>query len=347
MVLALAVLVAAPNARAAYDPVGSGTTKLVLDQRFSLFLAANRIEVRTVAGARRSGSVFALPISSGRVDPRSGKGEVEQEGSLVLANARKRVPIRDLVVKTAHTPLVGKVGGSQLKLATASSLRFRRRGFGAIVSAKPLRLTAKVATRLNKKLRPAAPFVAGQAIGKLISAPQPSLTAILVQGRASLALDAAFKAKLDQRFVSVNPISPAELAPGPTLTFPILGGALAPDLSSGLLKLGGSIELLQLGAGQIFWAELEPDLDGALLSAEADLEPSPPFAGRQGPAPLLAAGSGTLSADPSRRTLTAAGIPLTLEAATADSLNAAFDAGGSAFEAGETVGALSFTAQGQ
>jgi hypothetical protein len=49
------MLLPAPVAGAAYDPIGSDATKLVLDQRFARFLAGDGIEVRAAAGARRSG----------------------------------------------------------------------------------------------------------------------------------------------------------------------------------------------------------------------------------------------------------------------------------------------------
>lgn len=248
----LGVLLTAPAAHAANDPLGSGTAKLVLDKGFAAFLKRDGVTLSATQGAKRKGNAFVLPVIGGSLDPVAGKGEIDAEGSLVFESSRKKVPLRNIAVKTKHSPLVAKVGGSQLKVATSAKLADERSGFGIQFSAKALKLSGKVATRLNKKLRPAVPFTEGQPLGSLIATPQPKLATVLDTGRATLVFDPAFLAKLESRFVSLNPIFPAEHAGG-TFTFPIsLGGQIAPDGTEGTLRSGGAIELLQLGAGQVF-----------------------------------------------------------------------------------------------
>jgi hypothetical protein len=56
------------------------------------------------------------------MDPTLGQGEIDQQGTLVFQSDRKKVPLRNLVLKTKHSPLIAKVGGSQLKIATSSKL---------------------------------------------------------------------------------------------------------------------------------------------------------------------------------------------------------------------------------
>ena len=73
-----------------------------------------------------------------------------------------------------------------------------------MLSASRLALSAKVATRLNKKLRPKVPFGAGQPVGSVIAIPQPKMATVLESGRATLLFDPAFVAKLESRFVSLN-----------------------------------------------------------------------------------------------------------------------------------------------
>ena len=110
---------------------------------------------------------------------RSRKGRSPSRG-------RKRVPLRKIALKTKHSPLIAKVGGSQLKIATSAKLSSKREGFGTFSAAKALKLTAKVATRLNKKLRPKVPFTQGQPLGTLTANAQPRLVAILARaGRPS------------------------------------------------------------------------------------------------------------------------------------------------------------------
>jgi hypothetical protein len=171
---------------------------------------------------------------------------------------------------------------------------------------------------------------------------------ILEAGRATFVLSSEFLAKLGALFVSVNPIFPAEHA-GPTFTFPlIIGGVLAPDASSGTLRTGGDIELLQLGGGQIFWHEFWADLGARVDSAEVNVQPSPPYAGKQGRVGVFdLAPGGSVTSDPKARTIGLSGVSLALEAQTAAILNQAFAGGTEVFKAGEVGGTLSFTAQGQ
>jgi len=344
---ALALLVLAPMAHATYDPVGSGATKLTLDRSFSSFLKRNGITLSAKAGATKKGSSFVLPVTAGNLDTTIGKGEIDSEGMLRFQGQRKKVLLRNIVVRTKPTPLIAKVGGSQLKIASSRKTSSERSGFGVSFSAKALKLTAKVATRLNKKLRPKTPFAEGQLLGTLSSSAQPRLTTILPQNKATLVLDATFVTKMDKHFVSINPIFPAEHQ-GSTFTLPIVGGgSLAPDGSEGELRTGGEMEFLQLGAGQVFWREQWLEIAERLDTAEVDVEPAPAFPGKLGRLGALEAPPFSLAADASRRTISASGIQLTLTAQSAQTFNEAFAEGKGDFSAGEVVGVLSFTAQGQ
>lgn len=335
-------------AGAAYDPVASGTATLTLDKSFATYLRRNGVELTATGPARRKGQKLALPVSGGEWDPTTGKGTLEAEGSLVFQGARGKVPLRDLVLKAKRTPLYAKVGGGQLKVAAAKKVAAARAGFGAKLTATKLALSAKVATRLNKKLRPREPFTANQPIGALTARAQPATVAVLPTGRASLAPTAAFLAKLDSLHVSVNPIAPAELAPGPLFSFPIVAaGQIAPSGTAGTLRTGGELEFLKLGAGQVFWREQWLDLGGRADLAEVDLRPSPPYGGKQGQVGILGIGAGGVSSDPAARTVSVSAAPLTLSAATAQAFNEAFAEGKAAFAAGEALGGVSFVAQGQ
>lgn len=343
-----AVLLIAPIARAAYDPLGGGTTKLVLDKSFAAFLEQDGITLTTKDGAKRKGTSYLLPISGGAFDPLKGKGEIDNEGVLAFQSQKKSVPLRNITLKTKHSPLIAKVGGSQLKLATSAKLSFKREGFDSSFAAQKLKLTAKLITRLNKKLRPKLSFEEGQLLGTILSQTAPKLTAVEAKNTATLVFNAAFMTKLDQRFVSLNPIFPAEHQ-GATFILPLVaGGLLAPDGSEGELRTGGTLEFLQLGAGQVFWKELWLDFATHSDTAEVDVEPTPSFPGKLSRVGVLDLGATSVSSDPGARTISAANAPLTLSSGAASTFNQAFAQGGpSAFSAGEGIGTLSFTAQGQ
>jgi len=335
------------TAQATYDPVGSGRAKLTLDRGFASFLKRNGIALRAKAGARGRGKAFVLPVTDGNLDTTIGRGEIDTGGTLLFTGRRKKVPLRRIVLRTQPTPIVAKVGGSQLKIASSRARSSRRSGFGTVFTARKLKLTAKVVTRLNKKLRPRIPFVAGQVLGTIQANAQPRLTTILPQGRATLVLDPAFVTKMDEHFVSINPIFPAEHQ-GSTFTLPIIGGGrLAPDGSEGELRTGGELEFLQLGAGQVFWHEQWLDLALSGDSAEVDVEPTPTFPGKLGRIGVLDAASFSVSADPSQRTISATNVQLTLTAQTAKTFNDAFATSKEDFQAGELLGALSFGAPGE
>lgn len=350
LIVACAALAFAPQAQASYDPLASGTTKLTLDRGLLSFLAQHGVKLEAKSPAKRKGAVVTLPVSGGEMDPLIEKGTIEQEGILVFKRGNRSLPLKKLTLKTKPSPVQAKVGGSQLKVAKAKKTATKRRGFGTTFTATDLQLSAKVATRLNKKLRLGKAFQAGQPIGSLVSTTEPLTTAILAQGRATLVPDPAMVAKLNGLFVSLNPISPAELAPGPAFTFPIVpGGEIAPNATLGTLRTGGAIEFLQQGAGQVFQHELWLDLVARATSAEVDVQPTPTFPGKLGRIRVLDVNmaAATVASSPKARTIAVSGAPLTLQAQTAATFNQAFAEGKATFATGEPFGTLSFTAQGQ
>jgi hypothetical protein len=335
-------------AGAAYDPIGGGTTRLTLDKAFLSSLKKQGVKVSAKAPAKLKGNAITLPVSGGKEDPTTGKGEVTHEGTIVFSKGNRKVPLRSIELKAKKTPLFAKVGGSQLKIASTKKLAAKREGFGSSYKATGLALTEKVATRLNKKLRTKDFFREGQLIGSLVSQPQAQRVAVLPQGQGTIVPDPAFLAKLKSLFVSLNPISPAELAPGPVLKFPIaVGGQIAPDASEGTLRLGGAIELLQLGAGQVFHKEYWLDLGARSTSADVDIEPTPAFPGKLGRVGVFDLGAGVVSSDPKSRAISVSSAPLALQASTAQTFNEAFAQGKAVFAAGEAFGVVSLAAVGQ
>jgi hypothetical protein len=347
--IALSLLLT-PTAQATYDPIGGGTTKLTLDKSFLALMKKQGVTLSAKAPAKRQGKTLLIPVSGGKSDPTIKKAEILQEGTLVFQKANRKLPLRDIELKAKQTPFFAKVGGGQLKVATAKSIASKREGFGSSLSAKGLQLTQKLVTRLNKKLRTKDAFKEGQLLGAIKSQTQPQRVTILAQGQGTLVPDPQILAKFKSLFVSLNPISPAELSPGPVLRFPIAaGGQIAPDASEGTLRMGGAIELLQLGAGQVFQSEYWLDLGAKSTSAEVDVEPTPAFPGKLGRIGVfgLDMTKATVSSDPKAMTISVVNAPLTLDAQTAQTFNDAFAAGKAVFVAGEAFGVVSFAGVGQ
>jgi hypothetical protein len=347
--LLLALLLLARAASASYDPIGSGTAKLTLDKGFAKLLKQNGVRLKARKGAQVKGSVVTLTAAGGKADPTIKKAEIDLGGELIFAGASKAVPLTKITLKTQHTPVIARVGGGQLKLLSASRVSLDRDGFGDRLRATKLKLTAKFAQRLNKRLQLDV-FAAGQLLGTLDASAQPSTLAVLPGGAATVAIDPAFAAKLKAFSTSLNPIAPAELMPGPVLVLPIsVEGTIAPDGRSGTLRTAGSVEFLRLGAGQVFWPATWLDLATGIASAELDAEPAATYGGKQGRVPILdfpLAGA-LIASDPAARTITFSGAPVTLQAASAELFNRAFAEGKAQFSPGERLGTLSFTAQTQ
>lgn len=349
LAMLLAIVSAGAPAEASYDPISSGTTTITLAKPFSSILAMHHVKVRLISGAKRSGGRFVFPASGGEVDPKLGTGTLEHAGTIIFSVGRRKVIWRDIEFKAKHAPLYAKVGGGQLKIATCRKLAYRRDGFSTSFSATGLRLTTKVATRLGKKLRLAKALEGGVPFGRIDIEANPATVHLQEEGNLSLAVDSAFYAKLNRLFVSLNPIAPAELAPGPTLSFPVgQESTLAPNTAAGTVKLGGSVELLQLGSAQVFWREVWLEPGSSRLLAETESLPSPPHPGKQPQNSLFTLQpGGIVSSNPALRTITLTGSPVTLTEAAASALNDAFGGSEAPFAPGEVVGSVSLFARGQ
>jgi hypothetical protein len=348
LLLAAFAVTATSSPAASYDPLGSGSAKLRLDSSFRSLLGHEGMRLVGRDGAKvMNGKTAVLPIGGGEADPIAGKVKAELGGELLLVGERKRVPFTQLMVRTKRSPLIGKLGGGQLKIATARKVTTRRQGFGTGLQATGLELSAKAAVRLNKRLDTTA-FEEGQALGTLTSSLQPTTVEILPTGGATLTPDAALVAKLNRLSISLNPIFPAELSPGPVFSLPtVLGGAIAPDASAGTFRTGGSLELLLLGAGQVFLHEFWFDLGARNASAEVDVEPAPPYRGKLGRVSVIDVdlGTATVSSDHRARTIAVSGARATLQASTAAILDEAVGESKGTFTAGELLGTVSFVAQ--
>lgn len=350
LALALCLLLPTAAAHATYDPLASGKATISLASSFRALLKNEGLRLSGRKGAVvEDQRAIVLPVAGGEADPTLSKGSFELGGEVVLSSAERSIRLTFLTVNTKPSPLYAKVGGGQQKIARAKDASFLRHGFAYGYGAKGLTLSKKTATRLDKRLKVSA-FEAGQPLGDLRVSANPVTVTIVPQGKATLTLDPAFAAKLSTLFVSRNPIFPAEHQ-GDVFTLPIAGGGqLAPDGSQGMLRTAGSLELLQLGAGQFFWKELWFQPDRAQALGEAELDPSPPYPGKQLEAGIFALGAGQVTSDRSARTITISGVPLTLTALTAKDLNEGFShpqEKGDLFAAGEAAGTVTFTAQGQ
>ncbi len=351
--LALSTL-APPSAAAAINPLASGQTTIHLAPSFTKLLKQNKVALKALAPARLKGQTLSLPVKSGRIDSDSGQGAIGHSGALKITSPRGSLTIREFTLRTTTEPLIANTNGPTMKLAAGQGLSLPREGFGQGVRYRTLKLSASFAKRLDKRLHLGGAFAPGQLLGSLLSKTQPASVAIAAQGTLSLTPDPQTLAKLDALHVAVNPIFPTEHIGG-VFYFPIiLNGRLAPNLSSGTLRVGGSLEFLYLNSGESRYAKLilnEPWLsfDGLTTSSELNVSPSPPYQGRSERPTLFAIGMSGASAsnDPAARTITLSGTSLAMGAQLAAAYDEAFAGGKEEFKAGDLLGTFGFTARAQ
>jgi hypothetical protein len=346
----LLTLFPAVSARAAYDPVGSGQTTLKLAPSFTGLLHRSGVKLEGKGGVTVRGGAISFPLSGGKLEPVEAKGTIEHAGQLVFRSGSRKLPLRSLQLKTtrATSPFAAKLGGGQLKLSTGAKLASERSGFGTGFQTTGMRLSAKAATRLEKKLGLRGVFKAGQQFASATTVVEPATVGLTASGKAELTIDPGFAAKLGSFFVAVNPIFPSE-HPG-AFTFAIGGGVLAPDGSSGLVKTNGGIEFIQVGGGQFFIRNPELEIATGQALAEYQLVLASTGAGPNAAGPILGLGAGVFSAEPAARTITDSGASLSLSATVAQAFNEAFATPlgrPGSFAAGETLGTISFLAQAQ
>jgi hypothetical protein len=346
VLIALTSLAGAASASARFDPIAGGSTKLTFAGSFAALLKANGVKVKATGGATFRSGVATFPVSGGKLEPADVVGSVEHEGALVFAAGGHSLPLKDLVLKTTRksSPLSAKFGGGQLKLASSSKLTSTRSGFGVASKVTQIKLSAKAATRLDKKLGLPGVFTEGQLLGSSLTDAQPETVTVKEGGRAELTLAPEFAAKLSSLFVAVNPIFPAEHLAAP-FTLRVSDGQIAPDASSGTLETAGSLELIQQDGGQAFFRELAPELGLSSTRSEYQFIASPTAPGATVTGPLLGLGTGTVVSEPKARTISESGAPLPLTDATAQALNETFakpQGKTDVFQSGEPLGTLSF-----
>lgn len=379
-VAALAALLAlAPFASAASDPLAGGTTTITLNKGFFKRLKKAGVKVQKVSPATVKKRKATLPVSGGSLDPITGAGTVEHNGGIKFKRGKKTAKVNFLVLASTSS-LKAKVAGKNMKLASVKGATVARNGFGANVNISSLKLTGKAAKKLNKKLgftgkqKKRAPFKGGKSLGSSASETQPK-TVTVTGGNASLLTDETTVKKFvlappNGHLVKIEPISPTEAETvanpfTPVLKFPIGGGSIAPDASSGIVQTVGGVRLVQdlgpSGKTTMTLANIWVDLGAKTATVEVTIEStiSPQLnlgaLGRSSIANLNMTGA-TIKSDPVGHTVVVENAVATLQAVTAETLNSVFGAPFDAtepptphpkFAEGDGLGTFSFTAQTQ
>ena len=333
---------------------------------------------------------LTLAITGGAVDPVDGSGTVQVSGGFRAKRGKHKTKVKLIALTFGAN---GGSGGIAAKIGKKTvsgfgSLRggsVARNGWGATISNVSASIAGKGAQALNRAFSPkkgkgakksaGGRVKAGQSLGTVVSVTTVPLAVEIVPGSGNMVLNTnptgAFVSKLSAHCVDPLPTgSPAGVAPiapatanvlGTVYTFPVAGGAAAPDFSAGELLTGGgqtitknnSINPLNPSACD----SAAPAVGTKLVSTGIGVDFAhnsfnstaalPTGASLRAPLGNIDFSTGARSIDPNTKQLTVTGATVTLSFPAALTLNTFFpnesgDAG-SDFVAGDAIGTIDIT----
>jgi hypothetical protein len=263
-----AMLVLAPLASAASNPIAKGTTTLTVNSGFNKKAKKAGIKITAIKPATLKGTKATFPVTGGSVEPTTGAGTVTHSGGLKIKWGKKSISLKAFEIDTTAKSLTATAGGKKVKFATLGGLSSARLGFGNSISAKSVKLTKAGANALNKALTPKPTkvkvktkkngktvvktktvkskpaFKANMVLGKTTTEVEPTTDNVLQTGTLTYAGDSGLFTKLTDVGVKVEAISPTTVS-GTTYSSGINGGNISPLGTSGQVTSAGGIKLVQ------------------------------------------------------------------------------------------------------
>jgi hypothetical protein len=319
------------------------------------------LQLQNSRGLKLKPKGLNLPIVSGSVDPVTGAGSVQVNGSFKAkrGKGKTKVTLTRLSLGANGGPgsVTAKVGKKSVgSFATLSGGTVARSGFGATISNISAKIAGKGAAALNRAFSPkgkgakksaGGAVKAGQPLGTIVSITTDPLAVEVVPGSGTLtlhtALTGAFASKLPQHCIEplsggVAPIAPATQSVA-DFDFPVSGGSASPDFSAGeVLTAGGQTLAKNSTAPGILTPASCPTADPpngtALVSTEIGVDFAhnllnssaalPTGATLRAPLADIDFSTGSRSFDSSTSTLTVTGATVSLSLPAALTLNQFF-----------------------
>ncbi len=355
-----ALLAFVPAASAARDPISGGTTDLHLKKGFLKKLTNLGVGLAGVGTGQVNGGAISLPVTEGMFDPTNAQGHITSPGGFQLVKGARSVPISDVEVNTVHGFLRANIAGAHMQLGTFANPTIGREGFGARVKAGQLTLTQKAANRISNKLGlQGSKRINQRVMSNEFNITSPSTVTIIPQGEAALEIPPAIIKKFGEKNVlpsGINPIAPAKNPKAANFTFPITGGIVTTNLTSGQVTTTGGVEILKKGktsSPQMKITNVILELQAKTATVEMEILPTPGQTGRSSIVELVFPAN-SVNANPTTRQITVQKAEAKLQPATATTLNTVFNAGdekappaSSEFTTGELFGTFSMTLQAQ
>jgi len=227
-------------ASGAADTLKGGTAQLKLKQK----------------GIKFSSAKPKLTITGGSVDPTNMSGTATLTGKSTVKKGKKKVALKFTgmtLTGGGAGSLDAKVGSKKVaKCMTFTKGALARNGFDGVLANAKLALSKKCSKAIKKKIGGSKKG----AVGNVVTVDTVPSTVTVTGGSATLVFDSTALQHLSahgllpngagagQTGNGVTAIAPATLdVASHTFTFPVTGGTVAPDGSSGQIKLAGGILL--------------------------------------------------------------------------------------------------------
>jgi hypothetical protein len=356
-----ALLAFVPAASAARDTISGGTTDLHMKKGFLKKLTNLGVGVSGVSTGQVGGNKISLPVGEGKFDPTTYQGWITSPGGWQFVKGARSVAITGVEVNTVHNTVYATIAHAHMMFGTISAPTTAREGFGARIKAGQLTISEKAATRISNQLGlQGGQRIASRVMSNEFSTTVPSTLTILGSGEATLAANAKTLAKFQEKGVNlssgIKAITPAKNPKVTQFTFPIAGGTLATNYSSGIISTTGGVEIVKTGktvSPTVKLTNIQIEFTQKTGTAELEILPTPGQTGRASIVDITFPTNG-ITSNPTTRTVTIKGAEAKLQAVAAATLNATFNAGGettppasSEFVAGDPLGTFSMVLQAQ
>jgi hypothetical protein len=356
-----ALLAFVPAASAARDPITGGTTDLHLKKGFLKKLTNLGVGLAGVGTGSVNGGAISLPVTEGMFDPTNAQGHITSPGGFQLVKGAHSVPISGVEANTVHGTVRATISGAKMQLGTFTNPTTGREGFGARVKAGQLVLTQKAANRISNKLGlQGSQRINSRVMSNEFNITVPSTVTILGQNEATLETTPAILKKFAEKGVQIpqgiNPIAPAKSPKTTVFTFPIMGGIVTPNASSGSVTTQGGVEILKKGkisSPQMKITNVNVEFQQKTATVEMEILPTPGKTPRTAFVELVFP-TNAIQTNPTTRQITIQKAEAKLQGTAAQTLNSVFNAGeekappaSSEFAGGELFGTFSMTLQAQ
>lgn len=249
VLVAAGALALASTAGAKPEAVSGGTTTLKMTRAVAEFFADTGTKVKAIKPAKDKKSGIQLPIRSGELDSRKAKGSVKQDGGITLRGDGGKAKITKLAAKFGkRSKLTATVDGDKTKLFELDTDKAKVRQKGSTVTYSKIKaITTREAGTLIEEITDMELQEAEFKFAKLkLKAETGGGEVKLSGGDAGLVLDPAARTKLNAQGITRAAVSPATRQ-GDEYSFPVLGGEVAEDGGSGVIRLDGGIRLTKGG----------------------------------------------------------------------------------------------------